>query len=145
MTLKKKGLKKWVMVGLFTTVVLGLTGCSNSESEQATTFGVEDLPQWVREMTSDEDWELFFDTLEPEELELFFTEGIGAMNEPPVAPEGSGHQMFVSPPGGEGGCAGTTRWTENGVECVDLEDLLESDDIDDETRRLIQEVLDDEN
>jgi len=139
MEFKKKGFKKWAMMGLFAVIVLGLTGCNDSY-EPARAFGVEDLPQWVRGAGTDADWEMFFDELTDEALELFFTEGLGAMNEPPVAPEGSGYQHQMAAPG-QNECAGAMRMNENGMECVDLEDLLDSEDLDDETRERIEEVL----
>jgi len=139
MELKKRSFTKLAMVGF---VILGLAGCNNGdESEQAITFGVEDLPAWVREMSTDEDWEAHFDSLTPEELELFFTEGVAAMQERPVAPEGSGQQPVIVTPG-QNECAGAMIMNENGIECVDLEDLLDSEEIDDDTRERIQEALD---
>ena len=144
MALKKKSFTKLAMIGVFAVVVLGLAGCNDSdESEQAGAFGVEDLPTWVRAMTTDEDWEAHFDSLTPEELELFFTEGLGAMSEPPAAPEDSGHQMQIAVPGQGGDCnGGLMRMDGNGMECVDLEDLLDSEDLDEETRQRIKEALD---
>lgn len=135
----KKNTIKVLLLSLTVFVALVLTAC-NTESVQVATFGVEDLPTWIREMSSDADWQRHFDSLTPEELELFFTEGLGAMHEPPVAPEGSGHQTHISFGGGEE-CSGAWRMDENGMECVDLEELLESDELDDETRENIREAL----
>jgi len=90
MELMKKGLTKWALVGIVTIAILGLTACSrNPENTRA--FGVEDLPEWLRVSQSDEEWEDFLNAMSSAELEYFFTQGAGAMQEQPdfQMPEGS--------------------------------------------------------
>ena len=124
-----------MMVLLSAFVVLGLTACGGTVENEDRAFGVEDLPEWLRTMTTDEDWEESFSSLTPEELELFFTEGLGAMDEPPVpedAPEGS-QSTIVAP--GQDDCDGSLVMNENGLECIALEDL------DDDLREIIENEL----
>jgi len=128
MKLRKKGFTKMVMLGVFVTIILGLVGCNDSDvsqdtSESAATFGLDDLPEWLRSQGTDEALQEFLDGMTPEDLEAFFTEGPGSMDEPPTAPEGSGHQSVFAVPGQDGDCDGAMQMTENGLECIDLEDL----------------------
>lgn len=125
----KNDFNKIAIAGLIAASIIGMTGCSgHPEIEPA--FGIEDLPLWVREMTNDEDWQMFFNELTVEELELFFTEGLGAQHEMPTqtAP-GSGQQMKIVAPGQGDSSGGGMIFTDDGWEDIgqeELDDLLET-------------------
>jgi len=93
MEVMKKNLTKLVLAGVLTIVILRLTACNGRSEdipeEDVRAFGVEDLPDWIRNSSTDEDLEYFLSAMSPEALEIFFTSGAGSMQEPPEIPEGS--------------------------------------------------------
>jgi len=93
MEVMKKSLTKLVLAGVLTIAILGLTACNGRSEdipeEDVRAFSVEDLPNWIRNSSTDEDLEYFLSAMSPEELEIFFTSGAGSMQEPPEMPEGS--------------------------------------------------------
>jgi len=121
----KTGFTKSAVIGVFAISIFGLTGCSSNPTEPEPAFGVEDLPNWVREMTTDEEWQYLFDGFTPEELELFFTEGLGSRQEMPTPSPGSGHQMQIVAPGqgGQPGGSGIMIFGDDGWEDIDYDDL----------------------
>jgi hypothetical protein len=121
MKLKKSDSMKLVRIAVFTFAILGLTACNGTLEKSDTAFGVEDLPKWVRTMVTDDDWEKIFNSKTPEELELFFMEGLGSMDERPTTPEGSQEQIVL--PGQEQTGPGYHMMTEDGLVDVDPEDL----------------------
>lgn len=125
MILKKSDFMKLVRIAVFTFAILGLTACTGTLEKPDTAFGVEDLPKWVRTMVTDDDWKEIFNSMTPEELELFFTEGLGSMDERPTVPEGTQEQIVL--PGQERSGSGYHMMTEDGLIEVD-DELRESNE-----------------
>lgn len=121
MKLKKSNFKKLVGIAVFAFAIVGLTACTGSLEKPDTAFDVEDLPKWIRTMATDNEWDEIFNSMTPEELELFFTEGLGSMDERQPAPEGT--QEHIVLPGQEQSGPGYHKMTENGLKDVDPEDL----------------------
>lgn len=123
MILKKSDFMKLVRIAVFTFAIVGLTACTSTLEKPDTAFGVEDLPKWIRTMETDDHWEEVFNSMTPAELELFFTEGLGSMDERPPAPEGTQEQIVL--PGQQQSGPGYHMMTENGLfEVEDLDDDL---------------------
>lgn len=143
--MKKNKIKGLLLV----FVVLGLTACdgavknqdspsvggSSSESAQGDISFFDDFPEWYQDFLTEEDKQMFLDSMTEEQLEEM-REQVEGLD--PEMLEGTERKIVRPGEPGEDDCdGGAMQMNENGLECVALEDL------DDAIREIIENELND--